>query len=71
MLGRRTYQLTIARMPLAKEIEGSPINEALVRDLATGAFLAEQQRRLRRRRRARFIWKRSCLPLAHASRRQA
>ncbi len=42
------YQLTIARMPLAKEIEafdfeGSPINQTLVRELATGAFLAEQR----------------------------
>ncbi|MFO1163568.1 MAG: IS21-like element helper ATPase IstB [Reyranellaceae bacterium] len=42
------YQLTIARLPLAKDIDdfafaGTPINEALVRDLATGAFLAEQR----------------------------
>jgi len=42
------YQLTIAKLPLAKDIddfafEGSPINEALVRDLAAGAFLAEQR----------------------------
>jgi len=42
------YQLTIARMPLAKEIEdfdfeGAPINETLTRELATGAFLAEQR----------------------------
>lgn len=42
------YQLTIARLPLAKDIddfvfEGTPINQALVRDLATGAFLAEQR----------------------------
>lgn len=42
------YQLTIAKLPLAKDIddfafEGSPINETLVRDLATGAFLAEQR----------------------------
>ncbi len=42
------YQLTIARVPLAKDLSqfdfaGTPINEALVRDLATGAFLAEQR----------------------------
>jgi IstB-like ATP binding protein len=42
------YQMTIAKLPLAKDIddfafEGSPINETLVRDLATGAFLAEQR----------------------------
>jgi DNA replication protein DnaC len=42
------YQLTIAKLPLAKDIddftfEDTPINEALVRDLATGAFLAEQR----------------------------
>src|SRR3954447_6320810 len=35
------YQLTIARLPLAKDIDefkfaGTPINEALVRDLAGG-----------------------------------
>ena len=42
------YQLTIARVPLAKDLgqfdfAGTPINEGLVRDLATGAFLAEEQ----------------------------
>lgn len=42
------YQLTIAKLPLAKDIddftfEDTPINEVLVRDLATGAFLAEQR----------------------------
>src|SRR5204862_822955 len=42
------YQLTIAKLPLAKDIDnfdftGTPINEALVRDLASGAFLAEQR----------------------------
>ena len=42
------YQLTIARVPLAKDLGqfdfgGTPINEGLVRDLATGAFLAEQR----------------------------
>jgi DNA replication protein DnaC len=42
------YQLTIARLPLAKDLDdftfaGTPINETLTRDLATGAFLAEQR----------------------------
>src|SRR5437016_998913 len=39
------YQLTIAKLPLAKDIEdfdftGTPVNEALIRDLASGVFLA-------------------------------
>jgi DNA replication protein DnaC len=42
------YQLTIAKLPLAKDVDdfdfaGTPINESLIRDLATGAFLAEQR----------------------------
>jgi DNA replication protein DnaC len=42
------YQMTIAKLPLAKdlqefEFEGSPVNEALVRDLTTGAFLTQQR----------------------------
>ena len=42
------YQITIAKLPLAKDINdfafaGTPINEALVRDLATGNFLAHQR----------------------------
>jgi len=42
------YQMTIAKLPLAKdldgfEFDGTPINEALVRDLLTGSFLAEQR----------------------------
>lgn len=42
------YQMTASRLPLAKEIDtfefsGTPINEGLVRDLATGAFLASQR----------------------------
>jgi DNA replication protein DnaC len=42
------YQITIAKLPLAKEIDdfrfdGSPVNEALVRDLAGGDFLAHQR----------------------------
>ena len=42
------YQITIAKLPLAKDVDeftfaGTPINEALVRDLATGEFLAHQR----------------------------
>jgi DNA replication protein DnaC len=43
------YQLTIAKLPLAKDIDnfdfttGTPINETLVRDLASGRFIAEQR----------------------------
>ena len=42
------YQLTIARLPLAKDLDdftfaGTPINEALIRDLAAGTFLAAQR----------------------------
>ena len=42
------YQLTIARLPLAKDIEEfdfstTPVNATLVRDLAGGAFLAQQR----------------------------
>jgi DNA replication protein DnaC len=42
------YQMTIAKLPLAKEIEefdcdGTPVNEALIRDLATGTFVADQR----------------------------
>jgi DNA replication protein DnaC len=42
------YQLAIAKLPLAKDLgefdfAGTPINEALVRELATGGFLAEQR----------------------------
>jgi DNA replication protein DnaC len=42
------YQITVAKLPLAKEIEEfvfdeTPINETLVRDLAAGAFLAHQR----------------------------
>jgi DNA replication protein DnaC len=42
------YQMTIAKLPLAKEIAGfdfsaTPVNEGLVRELATGAFLASQR----------------------------
>ncbi|ASY55202.1 Mobile element protein [Sinorhizobium sp. CCBAU 05631] len=41
------YQLTIAKLPLAKEnddfdFDGAPVNEELIRELATGNFLAEQ-----------------------------
>ena len=42
------YQLTVAKLPLAKDIDdfdfaGTPVNETLVRDLATGAFVADQR----------------------------
>ena len=42
------YQMTIARLPLAKEVDefdfdATPVNETLVRELAGGGFL-EQQR---------------------------
>jgi DNA replication protein DnaC len=42
------YQLTVAKLPLAKDIEDfafkdTPINEALVRDLAGGAFIAQRR----------------------------
>ena len=42
------YQIAIARLPMAKEIDefvfdDTPINETLVRDLAGGAFLAQQR----------------------------
>jgi DNA replication protein DnaC len=42
------YQLTIAKLPLAKDVDdfefaGTPVNERLIRDLAGSAFLAEQR----------------------------
>ena len=42
------YQLTIAKLPLAKDVDDfafkdTPINEALVRDLAGGSFIAQQR----------------------------
>src|SRR3954452_2058181 len=42
------YQITIAKLPLAKDIGdfnfgGTPINEILVRDLIAGNFLAHQR----------------------------
>lgn len=42
------YQITIARLPLAKEIEDfafaeTPVNETLARDLAGGGFLLQQR----------------------------
>jgi DNA replication protein DnaC len=42
------YQITIAKLPLAKDLEefgfsGTPINEALVRELIGGNFLAQQR----------------------------
>lgn len=42
------YQMTIAKLPPAKDIDafdfiGTPINEGLVRDLATGGFVADRR----------------------------
>ena len=42
------YQITTAKLPLAKDVDefgfdGTPVNEALVRDLAGGGFLAQQR----------------------------
>jgi len=42
------YQLTVAKLPLAKDIEefdfdGTPVNEPLIRYLASGTFLADQR----------------------------
>jgi len=42
------YQLTIAKLPLTKDLEGfqfrgTPINETLVKDLAGGGFIAQQR----------------------------
>jgi len=42
------YQITIAKLPLAKDVDDfrfddTPINETLVRDLASGNFLAHQR----------------------------
>lgn len=42
------YQITLAKLPLAKDVEefrfdGTPINETLVRDLASGNFLVQQR----------------------------
>src|ERR1700752_1625929 len=42
------YQITITKLPLAKDIDDftfdhAPVNETLARDLATGALLAHQR----------------------------
>jgi DNA replication protein DnaC len=42
------YQLTVAKLPMAKDIEdfdfdGTPVNETLIRDLANGTFTADQR----------------------------
>ena len=42
------YQIAIAKLPLAKDVDdfafdGTPINETLVRDLASGNFVAHQR----------------------------
>ncbi len=46
--GSIKYQLTIAKLPLAKDLddflfEGTPINETLVNELAGGSFIAQQR----------------------------
>jgi IstB-like ATP binding protein len=46
--GSIKYQLTIAKLPLAKDLddfqfEGAPINQTLVNDLARGDFIAQQR----------------------------
>lgn len=42
------YQLTVAKLPLAKDLDDfdfadTPVNEGLVRELATGTFAADQR----------------------------
>jgi DNA replication protein DnaC len=42
------YQLAIAKLPLAKDVDdftfkNTPINEGLVRDLASGGYIAQQR----------------------------
>lgn len=42
------YQLTVAKLPLAKDIDdfdftGTPVNENLIRDLGGGAFITDQR----------------------------
>ena len=42
------YQLSIAKLPLAKDIDdfdftNTPVNEGLIRELATGTFVADQR----------------------------
>lgn len=42
------YQMTVAKLPLAKDLAefqfaGTPVNEGLVKDLASGAFIASQR----------------------------
>jgi DNA replication protein DnaC len=42
------YQMTIAKLPLAKDVEqfnfaDTPINEGLVKELASGSFVADQR----------------------------
>jgi DNA replication protein DnaC len=42
------YQLTIAKLPLAKDVDSftfkdTPVNEGLLRDLAAGGFIAQQR----------------------------
>ena len=45
------YQLSIAKLPLAKDIDdfaGAPVIESLVRELATGTFVAASGSRFER-----------------------
>ena len=42
------YQMTVAKLPLAKDIgefdiTGTPVDEGLVRELASGSFVADQR----------------------------
>ena len=48
MLARRILGFRISKLPLAKDLDDfafkdTPINEALVRDLAGGGFIAQQR----------------------------
>lgn len=37
------YQLTVAKLPLEFDFDGTPVNEALIRDLADGTFVADRR----------------------------
>src|SRR5205823_14043033 len=71
------YQLTIAKLPLAKDIDdfdfaGTPVNEALIRDLASGAFSQRTAQRCadRRNRHRQVASGHSDCPGLHPWRRQ-
>jgi IstB-like ATP binding protein len=54
------YQLTVAKLPLARDVEDfafkeTPINEALVRDLAGGAFIFASPKTLGHSQKARLV----------------